>query len=121
MAVAQSGRHPESLDQVNAGTGKGKGAAAHRHRDVQSARADRDLADAAAGRRVAVGAQKRRARLAETLQMNLVADPVPRSRIYDAEAGRRALQIQVIIAVLETDLLRVVVNVYKGQIRLYLG
>ena len=54
-------------------------AAAHRYRNVKSARAHREHTYTAACGSVAVRADKRFAGLAETFQMNLVADTVART------------------------------------------
>ena len=70
---------------------------------------------------MAVRAQQRRAGLAEAFQMDLMADAVACAGADDAEAGRRALEIEMIVVVLETDLLGVVIDIYQRKVRLDLG
>ena len=52
----------------------------------------------------------------EPLEMHLVADPVAGAGIDGTELRGHALQIKVIVAVFETDLLRVVVDVRHRQV-----
>ena len=74
---------------------------------------------AAAGGGVAVGAEQRGARLAEALQMDLVADAVARPREDDAVAlAATALKVAVVVVVLKADLERVVVNVGDREVGL---
>ena len=53
---------------------------------------------------------------AEPLEMHLVADPVAGAGIDGAELRGHALQVKVIVAVFEADLLRVVVDVRHRQV-----
>ena len=112
------GEPAREAHQIDPGTGQKEGAAPHGDRDVEAARADGDLAEAAARGRVAVGAQERGPRLAEALQMDLVADAVSRPRIDDAEPGGRALEIEVVVVVLKADLERIVVHVADREVGL---
>jgi len=83
---------------------------------LKAAGADGDLADAAAGGGVAVGAEKGGARFSEALEMHLVADPVAGAGVHRAELRGHGLQIKVIVAVFEADLLCVVVDIRHRQV-----
>ena len=86
-------------------------AARHRDGDVNATGADGDLTDATARRRVGVGTDEGRARLAEALEMELVADAVAGLRVDDAVLLGHGLQEIVVVGVLEADLDGVVVDV----------
>ena len=85
--------------------------AGHGHRNVQTARADRDHSRAAAGRCMAVRAQQDLSRRAETLQVHLVADSIARTAEKGPDLKGHALQVAVVIGVLEAGLKHVVVHV----------
>ena len=91
--------------------------AGHRRGHVQPARADREHAEAAAGGGVAVGAQQRLAGDVEPLELDLVADAVAGPGEVDAVLRRDALQVRVVVGVLEAGLERVVVDVADGALR----
>ena len=93
-------------------------AAAHSHRHVQSACAKGQHTDAAAGRGMAVRADERLARLAEPLQMDLVADAVARTGEIHAVLGSNRLQIPVIVGVFKAGLKGVVIHISNTQFRL---
>jgi hypothetical protein len=93
--------------------------AGHRYRDVEAAGAHGDHAQAAAGRRMAVGTQQRFARFAEPLQVNLVAYTVAGAREVEAVFLGHALEVAVVVGVLEAHLQRVVVDVTYGEVRFY--
>ena len=104
------------LDAAHLRRGDVERAAGHRDRDVDAARADGDLADAAARRRVRVGAEERRPRLAEALEVQLVADAVAALGVDDAELLGDGREEVVVVGVLEADLHRVVVHVGDGEL-----
>ena len=118
------GRHaglerPAQAHQRNLRAGQVERPSPHRHRHVDAARTDRDHPDAAAGGRVGIAAQQRRPRLAETLEVELVADAVARPRKHNAVTLRNAFQIGVVVRILEPHLNRVVIHIAHGQIGLH--
>ena len=94
-------------------------AARHRDGDVNATGADGDLTDATARRRVGVGTDEGRARLAEALEMELVADAVAALGVDDAVLFGDRLEEVVVVGVLETDLDRVVVDVGDRDVGLH--
>ena len=66
-----------------------------------------------------VATQQRRPRFPETLQMQLVADSVSGTGENFTVPLGNALQIIVVVGVLETDLNRVVIDITDRQIRLH--
>ena len=91
-------------------------AARHRNGDVDAARADSDHPETAARRRMRIAAEQRLARLAEALQVQLMADAVAGLRVDDAVTlGHRSEEVMV-IRVLEANLDGVVVNVGYRQL-----
>ncbi len=93
--------------------------AGHRHCNVDAACADRYLADAAARRRVGIRAQQRRAGLAETLEVQLVADAVAGLGIDYAVALGDGCEEIVVVGVFEADLHGIVVDIADGEVVLY--
>ena len=89
--------------------------AAHGDRDVHATGAEGQHADAAAGGRVAVGADERLARLAEALELHLVADAVARAGEPDAVLFGHGLEIAVVVRVFKAGLQRVVVDIGHAQ------
>ena len=91
-------------------------AAAHGDRDIHATGAEGQHADAAAGGRVAVGADERLARLAEALELHLVADAVARAGEPDAVLLGHGLEIAVVVRVFKAGLQRVVVDIGHAQL-----
>ena len=94
-------------------------AAAHGDRDVHAPRAEGQHADAAAGGRVAVRADEHLARLAEALELHLVADTVARAGEPDAVLFGHGLEIAVVVRVFKAGLQRVVVHIGHAQLGLH--
>ena len=92
-----------------------EGSPAHRDRHVETAGAYRDHADAAACRRMRVGTEQGLARHAEALEMHLMADAVAGAREPQSVPRRDALEIAVVVHVLEVFLERVVVDIGNGE------
>src|SRR5207245_8958469 len=96
----------------------GEGMSGHGDGHVEAAGADRDHAQGSCGGGVAVGAEQRLARPSETLEVEVVTDPVAWARVPDPMPGREALQEPVVVRVLEIDLQDVVVDVHHGERKL---
>ena len=110
---------PLEDDRAHLGGRDVESAAGHRNGDVYPAGADGDLPDAAARRGVRVAAEKRRAGLAEALEVQLVADAVAALGVDDAVLLRDGLEEVMVVCVLEADLHSVVVDVADGEVRLH--
>ena len=111
----------EPASQANAhrlGPSDVVGSAAHRDGHVDAAGANGDHPDAAAGGGVGIRANQRLARLAEALEVELVADAISGLGIDDAILARHRLQVVVVIGILEADLHGVVVHVAHRELGL---
>ena len=86
-------------------------AAAHGHGHVEAARADGNHAQRSAGGRVAVGAQQRLARLADALQLNLMADAIAGLGKVHAVLAGDGSDVFVIVRIFKARLQGVVVDI----------
>ncbi len=116
MALTQGCSAPVRLHLVHAWARQVELAAPHSHRHIQATGSDSYHPHAAARRRVTIGTQQGGARFAETLQVHLMANTIARLREHHPVLGRNALQVLVVVCVLETDLYRVVVHVADREI-----
>ena len=91
------------------------GAAGHGHGHVHAARAHGQHAQRAAGGRVAVRADERLARLAEALQMHLMADAVAGAGEAHAVFARHGLDKAVVVGIFKAALEGVVVDIGHGK------
>ena len=112
-------QRPAEADLDDSRTDEVEGTAGHGDGHIEAPRPDGDHGEASAGGGVAVAAEKGLARLAEALQVHLVADSVARLG-EDHPLGRGdALQVAVVVGVLEADLDGIVVHVADGQLILH--
>ena len=115
---------PEGTGQVylvKLGHGDIVGTAAHGHCHIHAAGAKGQHAQAAAGGGVAVGADEGLARLAEPLQVHLMADTIAGTGEPDAVLGCHRLQIPVVVRIFKAALQGVVVHIGHAQLSFYLG
>jgi len=111
------GKIPPEVYPDHLRAGQEKRLAGHGKRHVETAGPDGEHAQGPAGGGVAVGAQEGPARLAEPLEVDLVADAVAGPREPDAVAARHGMQVSMVVGVLEADLDRVVVDVAHRELR----
>ncbi len=119
FAETQGLNFPLEFHANHLGHGERERTAGKRQCDVKPPCADGQHAERSGCRGVAVGAQKRFARYAETLQMDLMAYPIADPRKTNAVFGRDILQIPMVIGILKPDRERLVVCITDGQLRLY--
>ena len=112
---AQTARKTHKLDL---GSGQIEVASAHGHGHIKASRPDGDLTQAAARGRMAVAAQKGRSRLAEALQVNLMADAVAGPGEGKPVVLSDSLKVAVVVGILKAHLHRVVVHIRDRQISL---
>ena len=91
--------------------------AAHGNRHVHSAGTHGQHSQTAAGRCVGIGTDQRLSRFSDAFILQLVADAVSRTGEPDAVLCRNALNVPMVVRILETGLQRVVVDIGHGPLR----
>jgi hypothetical protein len=106
------------LDADDFGSGSLERLSGHHEGHIKPAGPDGYGPEGAGGGRVGVRPDERRARPGEALDVQGVADAVPRSGEVDAVLGGEGLQEAVVVRVLEVQLDDVMVDVLDGEIHL---